>query len=188
MIDAAFLAGLNHLLEGANWARARLAPFADRHAALVMPPLRLAFAIDADGRCFPAPDDDTPDVTIHLPADTPFRLLQGLDKVMAGARVEGSAEFATELSFVFRHLHWDAEEDLAKLFGDIPAHRMVAGAERFAAWHKQAATHLAENLAEYLAYENPMIVTTREFTTFRDDVAKLNADLSRLEARSKSLT
>jgi ubiquinone biosynthesis protein UbiJ len=187
MFDQAFLAALNHLLEGANWARARLAPFAGRQARIEMPPFNFGFEIDEDGRVRQNPDPDATDVVIRLPADTPFLLPQGLDKVMAAATVEGNAEFATELSFVFRNLRWDAEEDLSKLVGDIAAHRLVEGANRFMAWQKQAAANLAENLAEYLVHEKPLLVATTEFTAFREDITRLNADLTRLEARSKTL-
>lgn len=183
MLDAALIAGLNHLLGGAAWARERLAPFTGRQAAFEMPPFRFSLVIGADGRFEPAPDPVPPDVTIRLPADTPLLLPQGLERVMAAARVEGNAEFATELSFVFRHLRWDVEEDLSRLFGDITAHRMVQGAGRLAAWQKQAAAHLGENVAEYLVLENPTLVGTREFSAFREDVVRLNAALAALEKR-----
>lgn len=187
MIEAAFLAGLNHLLHGANWARARLAPYAGRRAALVVPPFRLAFVITADGFCAAATTDEPPDVIVHLPADTPWRLLQGLDRVMAGAHVEGGAEFATELAFVFRNLRWDAEEDLSRLVGDIAAHRLLATAGRLAAWQRRSAGNLGENLAEYLTLENPLLVSRLEFAAFCADLASLNADLNRLEARSNTI-
>jgi ubiquinone biosynthesis protein UbiJ len=187
MLDTALIAALNHLLDGASWARKRLEPFAGRHACFVMPPLQLAFTIGADGLFAPCIDATRPDVTIRLPADTPFLLPRGLDKVMAGASVAGNAEFATELSFIFRHLHWDVEEDLARMVGDIPAHRLVNGASRFAAWQKQAAGNLAENLVEYLTQENSLLVSTYDFVTFRDNIARLSTDLDRLEVRCKSL-
>lgn len=183
MLDAALLAGLNHMLAGANWARARLAPYAGRHACFEMPPFRLAFVVGSEGGFEPAPDAMPADVTIRLPADTPFLLLQGLDKVMAAARVEGNAEFATELSFVFRHLHWDAEEDLSRAVGDIAAHRIVATGGRLMAWQRQVAYRLGENLAEYLVEENRMLVGMREFGAFREEVMRLNAALAALENR-----
>jgi ubiquinone biosynthesis protein UbiJ len=187
MLDAALIAGLNHLLQGAGWARDRLKPFAGRQANIGMSPFLLGFAVTPAGLFEPLPETAATDVTISLPADTPFLLPQGLDKVMAGARVEGNAEFATELSFIFRHLHWDAEEDLARLVGDIAAHRMVQSAQRIATWHRQATANLAGNLAEYLAHENRQLVTHEEFASFRETLARLNADLSRLEARCKTL-
>lgn len=187
MLDAALIAGLNHLLQGAGWARERLRPFAGRQAGIGMPPFLLAFAVSPDGQFEPVAAAASTDVTISLPPDTPFLLPQGLEKVMAGARVEGNAEFATELSFVLRHLRWDAEEDLSRLVGDIAAHRVVQGARHIAAWQKQAAANIAANLAEYLAHENRQLVTREEYGAFRESLARLNADLSRLEARSNTL-
>lgn len=187
MFDQAFLAALNHLLEAANWARARLAPFAGRRARIEMPPFSFGFEIDEEGRVRQSLDPAATDVIIRLPADSLFLLPQGLDKVMAAATVEGNAEFATELSFVFRNLRWDAEEDLSKLVGDIAAHRLVQGANRFMAWQRQAATNLAENLTEYLVHEQPLLVAATEFSAFREDLSRLSVDLTRLEARSKTL-
>jgi ubiquinone biosynthesis protein UbiJ len=187
MFDAAFLATLDHLLEGATWARDRLTPFAGRHARLVMPPFEAAFVVSAAGRCVAAEDESAPDVIVHLPADAPLRLLQGIDQVMAGGRVEGNAEFATELSFVFRNLRWDAEEDLSHLIGDIAAHRLVQGAERFFGWQRQAAQNFAANFGEYLTMENPLLVSRREFSALREGIARLNADLARLETRGTAL-
>jgi ubiquinone biosynthesis protein UbiJ len=187
MIESVFLAGLNHLLSGANWARARLAPYAGRAARIEMPPFAFAFVIDAEGLARPDSDGGPTDVLIRLPADTPLLLPRGLDKIMAGASVEGNAEFATELSFVFRQLRWDAEEDLASLVGDVAAHRIVAGAGRFIDWQKQAARNFAANLAEYLAHENRMVVASDEVATLREDINHLGADLNRFESRLAKL-
>ncbi len=187
MFDQAFLAAFNHLLEGANWARARLVSFAGRRARVEMPPLVFGFEIDRDGRAQNSPDSSAIDVVIRLPADTPFLLPQGLDKVMATATVEGNAEFATELSFVFRNLRWDAEEDLSKLIGDIAAHRLVRGAHQFITWQQRAATNLAANVTEYLTLENPLLVAPHEYQALRDGVSQLDAALSRCETRLAAL-
>jgi ubiquinone biosynthesis protein UbiJ len=190
MFDPVFIAGFNHLLAGANWARARLLPFVGRRARFEMPPFSFGFEVAPDGQVIPNPDSpniDIADVVIRLPADTPFLLPQGLERVLAQASVEGNAEFATELSFVFRNLRWDAEEDLAKLVGDIAAHRFVAGATRFVAWQKQAATHFAQNLGEYLTIESPMLVPHDELIALRDGIARLDADLIRAERRLAAL-
>lgn len=188
MLDQAFLAALNHLLEGANWARLRLSPFAGRRARIEMPPFAFGFEVDADGRVRQSLDPAAADVVVRLPADTPFLLPQGLDKVMAAATVEGSAEFATELSFVFRNLRWDAEEDLSRLVGDIAAHRLVEGAHRFMSWQRQATTNLAGNLSEYLTLENPLLVSRQEFLDLREGITQLDAALNRAESRLTTLT
>jgi ubiquinone biosynthesis protein UbiJ len=152
-----------------------------------MPPFEFGFEVTTAGTVVANPDPALTDVVIRLPAETPFLLPQGLDKVMAQATVDGNAEFATELSFVFRNLRWDAEEDLAKLVGDIPAHRMVQGANRFFAWQQQAATHLAENVTEYLTLEKPVLVPRVELLTLRDEIAQFDAALARAEKRLAAL-
>jgi ubiquinone biosynthesis protein UbiJ len=187
MIDAALLAGLNHLLQGANWARERLGPFAGRQASFVMPPFALAFSVGADGFFSPVADPAAADVTVRLPDNTPFLLLQGFDKVMAAATVEGNAEFATELSFVLRQLRWDAEEDLSRLVGDIAAARLLRGTHSLVAWQQQALGNLSGNVAEYLVHEARTLIGNHEFSAFRDDLLRLNAALSALEKRSMVL-
>ena len=188
MFDTIFLGGLNHLLASANWARARLAPFAGRRACFAMPPFDFGFEVSTEGTVVANADPAQTDVVIRLPANTPFLLPQGLDKVMAQATVEGNAEFATELSFVFRNLRWDAEEDLSKLVGDIAARRLMQGADRFVAWQQQAATRLAENVTEYLTLETPVLVPHAELRALRDDITRLEAALGRAEGRLNALS
>lgn len=185
MLEGAALAALNHLLGQAAWARQRLAPFAGRHARLVMAPWRLAFTVSVDGLLTAIDEDADPDVVVTLPADTPLAALQGIEKAMAGAHVEGNAEFATALSFVFKHLHWDAEEDLSRLVGDIAAHRLMAGARALGAWQQEASRRLADNVAEYLAEESALLVAKAALADFAAENRKLAEDAERLEQRAK---
>ena len=181
------LGALNHLLGQADWARAKLLPFAGRRARLAMPPFQLDLAIRADGFVEAAATDDTPDVTMTLPADAPLRALQGQEQIIAAARVEGNAHLATELSFVLRNLRWDAEEDLSKAVGDIAAHRLMQGAAAVAGWQTQAARNLAENVAEYLGEENPLLVRPLDLAAFGSETAELRDTLSQLEKRVDTL-
>lgn len=183
MFDQALLAALNHLLGDAAWARARLSAHAGRHVRCELPPFHFTLAIGPDGHFTSASHDVPPDVTVQLPAASPFLLLQGMDTLMAGIHVEGNAEFATELSFVLRHLHWDVEEDLSRLLGDIPAHRIVQVTRRVHAWHAQARTRLVENVAEYLQHDSPLLVNRHEFAGFRKALTNLDASLDDLEKR-----
>ncbi len=182
------LTALNHLLDGAPWARQHLAPFAARCARFDVPPFAMSFTVTAEGRFAPASDTAAPDVIIRLPSDVPLKLVQGLDKVLGDATVEGNAEFATALSFVFRNLRWDVEEDLSKLVGDIAAHRIVLTASRCAAWQQRAFANLMANLAEYLVFEKRLLAHTDELAALREGVVNLTDDLARLEARIASLT
>jgi ubiquinone biosynthesis protein UbiJ len=179
------LAALNHLLRQADWARAKLLPFAGRSARLAMPPFQLDFAIREDG--YVETGTAAPDVVMTLPADAPLRALQGQEQVIAAARVEGNAHLATELSFVLRNLRWDAEEDLSRAVGDIAAHRLVQGANVVAGWQKNAARNLAENVAEYLSEENPLVVRPQDITSHAADLVEVRDKLSQLEKRIDKL-
>lgn len=182
MLDRAALTALNHLLQGAAWARARLAPFAGRAARLSLPPFRLDFAVTADG-LLTAVDVEVRDVEIALPVDTPLLLFQGPEAVAKATRISGSAEFADALGFVLRNLRWDFEEDLSDHLGDIAAHRIAGLLKAFGAWQQQAARNLAENFAEYLTEEQPTLAKPVELTAFAAAAGQLQNDLARLEQR-----
>jgi ubiquinone biosynthesis protein UbiJ len=187
-LPAPLLAAVNHLLGQSNWARAKLVAFAGHAAQIKLPPFEAAFLIGDEGLLAPPTDDAEPEVTISLPASTPLLALQGKDAVMRAARIEGSAEFAEALGFVIRNLRWDAEEDLSKLVGDIAAHRIVGCKREFAAWQKQAARNLAENLAEYFTEEQPMIAREAELAGFSSEIDRLRDDVARLEKRLQRLS
>ncbi|MDP2795213.1 MAG: hypothetical protein Q8O25_14250 [Sulfurisoma sp.] len=188
MFSPLSLGALNHLLGQADWARARLIPFAGRRARLAMPPFQLDLAIRDDGYVEAAAAGDVPDVTMTLPADAPLRALQGQEQIIAAARVEGNAHLATELSFVLRNLRWDAEEDLSRAVGDIAAHRIMRTAAAFAGWQKQAARNLAENVAEYVSEENPLIARPPDLVAFATEVGELRDKLLQLEKRIDKLS
>lgn len=185
MLAQGTVAALNHLLSGADWARERLRPFAGQHARLVAGPVRLDLLVDGEG-CFRRPEagrDEPPAVTIELPADAPFRFVADRNSVFAAARLSGTADFAEALGFVFRNLRWDVEDDLARVVGDVLAHRLVRTGEAFIGWQKQAGRNLAANAAEYLSEESGMVVPRRDFAGFSGDVAKLREELEGLERR-----
>lgn len=186
VFDQLSLGALNHLLKQADWARVRLAPFAGMHARLAMPPWQLELAVREDGY-FEEAAGAEPDVTMTLPAHAPLLALQGQDKVIAAARVEGNAQFATELSFVLRELRWEAEEDLSRLVGDIAAHRLVQGGKGLAAWQQDAGTRLAENMAEYAAEEGRLLVRAPDIADFGKAVGELNDNVALLEKRLEKL-
>jgi ubiquinone biosynthesis protein UbiJ len=165
MLDLALLQACNHLLAAAPWAREKLAPFAGRRARLGLGPLRLDFRIAADGT-FESLGTGEPAVEIVLPATAPLALLQGRAAMMRGAHITGAADFAEALGFVLRNLEWDVEEDLSRIVGDIAAHRIMQTASRCAAAQAEAGRRLADNVAEYLRYEQPIGIGKTELAEF----------------------
>lgn len=184
------VAALNHLLAGEAWARDRLRHFAGQHARLAGSLLKLDLAVDGEGyfRAVEASGEQQPDVTIELPADAPFRFLADRNSVFAAARLSGAADFAETLGFVFRNLRWDVEQDVARVVGDVLAHRLVRAGEAFFGWQKQAARNFAANTAEYLSEESEMVVPKRAATRFAADLRVLQEEVDRLEKRVAKLT
>jgi ubiquinone biosynthesis protein UbiJ len=185
MLEQPIIAALNHVVARAPWAQEKLTPFAGREALFVMSPFRLQLLVTADGKF--ANGKGAPDVEITLPADTPLVALQGTDKAMRNARINGSVEFADTLGFVLRHLSWDFEEDLSRIVGDIAAHRIAESLRTLTAWQKQASQNLAENAVEYLRDETGMLPSPQEISAFSSEVDHLRDDLARLEKRLQKL-
>jgi ubiquinone biosynthesis protein UbiJ len=182
--DSPFAAGLNLLLDSEPWARERLAPFAGEALELRAPPLpALRFSVAADGRLAAAAPQAAPSLTVTFGPDALAAAARGEEYLLRAIQVEGNAGLASEVMFLFRHLRWDAEEELAKVFGDATAHR-VAGLVRSAvAWHADAARRIAEAMVEYATEERPLLVQRGELEESAALLARLRDALERLEKR-----
>ncbi len=179
--ESPFVFALNRLLEAEPWARERLAPFAGETVELRAPPLpALCFAILDTGRVSPGTQ---PGLTITLRADSLPALLRGEDHFMRKVAIEGNARLAQEVLHLARHLRWDFEEDLSKIFGDAAAHAMAGAARSFVAWQADAARRLGEGFMEYAAEESRLLAPRAQFTAFAGEVARLRDALERLEKR-----
>ena len=183
MLTSAALGFVNHLLDGEDWARARLCPFAGQTAKLLCGPLEIWLTITDQGLFVSSTRDSEAAVTLTLPPDTPWRALSDRSAVLAAAQVSGSAELAQCLAFVLRNLRWDIEDDLARVVGDIPARRIVQTGQTLIDWQLKAARNLAHNLAEYFSRETPVLTADSDFNTFRTDVDAVTQATERLEER-----
>lgn len=177
-------AALNHLLEAEPWARERLIPFSgaalELHAPL-LPVLRLA--ITGEGRLRPAGPTESASLVMTFGPNVVPAALQGEDHLMRAIQVEGDSRLANEVLFLFRHLRWDAEEDLARVLGDAAAHRVASTARQWVTWQKEAFSRVAENLMDYALEERQLIAHRLSFEEHRSAVAQLRDALERLEKR-----
>lgn len=177
-------AAANHLLASAPWARERLLPHAGRHARLNAEPVALSLVITEAGLLAPADDDTQPDVVLSFPLSALPKLIEGgADTAMSHIRIEGAADLADALGFVFRNLRWDAEEDLSRLVGDIAAHRLVHTGRQVRAAHQRAVRALGSNVTEYLTEERPVLVGRSALQAHSEDVQALRDAIARLEKR-----
>ncbi len=179
---------VNHLLARAPWARERLLPYSGSVLRLQLDPLRFDFEIDASGLLSaPAAAGDrgtVTDVTVSLPlGQLPAALIGGSATLMNAVSVQGNAELADAIGFVFRNLEWDAEDDLARVIGDIPAHRIADTARALKRNHDRAIAAFGANLSEYFAEEQAILVTQGLTRSFEGEIRSLRDDLARLEKR-----
>jgi ubiquinone biosynthesis protein UbiJ len=182
--ESPFAAALNHLLEAESWARERLAPFAGETVELRAPPLpALRFAIAEGGRLAPAASGAVASLVITVGPGALAAAMQGEEQLMRTVEVAGNASLAAEVLFLFRHLRWDAEEEAAKLFGDVAAHRLAGFARGVAAWHADAVRRIAGSFVEYASEERQLLVRRDELAEFAAAQARLRDGLERLEKR-----
>lgn len=180
---------LNHLLGAEAWARDRLKPYAGQCVEFRAPPLpALRLDILDSGLLASAAQDAVPNLVVTIGSGALPAFARGEDALMREIGVEGNADLASTVQYLFRHLRWDVEEDLSQLFGDALAHRMVQGGRRFAAWGGEAAEKLAQNLAEYWIEEQPLLARPADVRRFLADVDQLRDDLARIEKRIDALS
>ncbi len=180
---------LNHLLGAEDWARDKLKPYAGQcveFRASPLPALRLVI-LDS-GLLGKAAPDAAPNLVLTIGSGALPALLQGDDALLREIGIEGNADLAGTVHYLLRHLRWDPEEDLSAIFGDVIAHRAMHEGSRFAAWNREAAGKLAQNLAEYWTEEQPMLVRPTTVREFQAEVDKLHDELARLEKRIDALT
>jgi ubiquinone biosynthesis protein UbiJ len=66
-----------------------------------------------------------PDLTLTVTEDSPWALAQSaLRGDKPAVQIAGDVQLAAEVQWLVDHVRWDAEEDLARIFGDAPAHAM----------------------------------------------------------------
>jgi len=181
------LAVANHLLAQESWAVDRLRSHAGKRVTIDIGILTLNWQVTADGLLQAGDDHTAASVTIRIaPSDLPL-VLQDRSRAVSYAKVEGDAEFANAISHIAHHLKWEAEADLSRWVGDIAANRIVATARSAAATAGAMQRAAAENVADYLADENPMLVRPAAVADFSRDVIKLRDDVERLEKRIQKL-
>jgi len=183
--ETPFAYALNRLLGTESWARERLAPFAGETVELRAPPLpAVRLAILEGGRLAPGTQAS---LTLTLRSGALAALARGEDEFMRAVDIDGNARLAQEVLHLARHLRWDFEEDLSRIFGDAVAHTMAQTLRGFAAWQADAARRLGEGFMEYAVEEGRLLAPRAQFAAFAGEVARLRDALERLEKRLERL-
>ena len=177
------VAAINHLLAQEAWARALLMRHVGKDACIDAGLARLHMLVGRDGLLEAGKTEGAASVTIRVkPADLPL-IAQDRTRALSYVKIEGDAEFANVISQLANGLRWDAEHDLERVVGPLGAHRLVKTARRTAGGATEATRRLAENLAEFLAEERPVLVRPAQREAFGADVVRLRDDVERTAKR-----
>jgi ubiquinone biosynthesis accessory factor UbiJ len=184
MLSGPAAAAINHLLRDADWARARLEPFAGRCVRFEIPPVSAAFTVGSDGRLLPSGSPTDAVTVVQLTASALVRLVWlHDDSARQEVQVQGDTALASALTGVLSGLRWEIEEDISHIVGDVAAHRLTQAGAGLLAWRGKAASNLAQALAEYWTEEQPLLVSREALRQFLQAVDALRDDAERLEKR-----
>ncbi|MCA1324043.1 SCP2 domain-containing protein [Herbaspirillum sp. alder98] len=178
---------VNHLLAQEPWARQKLVAHAGKLACIDTGAVQLRLKVAADGYVQDAAADQAANVTIRIKlSDLPL-IAANRERAVSYVKLEGDADFANAISQLSQNLRWDAEDDLARVIGDVAATRVVSGARGLV--DTLVATHrkVTENVAEYFLEEQPMLIRPRMLQDFSSDVVRLRDDVERLVKRLEKL-
>ena len=104
--------------------------------------------------------------------------------LMAGeVSITGDVETGQGFKRVLDQLQIDWEEPLARLTGDVFAHKAGHFLREFGTWLGNARGRLAANSAEYLQQEIQVLPTRDEVEAFYEGVETLRDDVARLKAK-----
>lgn len=176
-------APLNHLLRANAWARESLKPHAGKTVCLRCAPFAASLTVLDNGEVMAAGPGAVPAATLTLTPGLMLRIASGDDSAWRDVAVEGDSGLVNAVNHLWRHLRWDAEEDLSKLVGDVAAHRLAASAQTFGRWAQMSGDSLARSFAEYWTEERPLIASSGDLSRFAADVDALRDDLARLDKR-----
>jgi ubiquinone biosynthesis protein UbiJ len=121
---------LNHVLMSEPEAMARLARQKGQRIELVWDRIQLQLSPTPAGLLERGRFEGF-DLRLTVTEDSPVSIASALargDKPKV--RIEGDVQLAAEVNWLIDHVRWDAEEDLARLIGDAPAHTLAQAARQ----------------------------------------------------------
>lgn len=108
-----------------------------------------------------------------------------------GVEVAGDIEFVETFNELMRKFNIDFEELLSHIVGDAVAHKVQGAFSSVFEWGKDSAQRVGMDLSEYLQEEAQFVPPREELedfyvdiATFRDDVDRAEAKISRLWKKS----
>lgn len=194
VLNSLSLPVLNRALSDDPWAMKRLASFSGStlHISLAEKPV-FRYSIESNGllSTHEPVGGHEPSLLIDLPGDAASRFIShGRQGVLKAAKIRGNIDLANAVNEVLDNIRPDPEAFLASKIGDIAAHRAMGFIHNLKQGAEQLASRLRDQFSEHVAEGQSVIVPNtevirfmHEVDTLRDDVARLQQRISRLDRR-----
>lgn len=183
---------LNRQIQAKTPARELCAALQDRVFAVRVKDTSLAmFIIVGPGEIFLTGEfSDDPDVVVSGSLLSLARLAgrDGDAEIRDGAvDLTGDAELAAQFQKLLRYGRPDLEEELSGAVGDVIAHTVGEFARNVGRWGTDVRSTMRQNVTEYLQEESRTVPSRYEADVFRKRVESLRDDVARFDARVKRL-
>lgn len=129
----------------------------------------------------------TPDAVISGSASALLALARDPESGGRDVRFSGDLGVIRDLRSLLADTDVDWEAPLARMLGELPAHRIGEGGRALLRWVDQSRRHCEAALGDYLTEEQRLLPPQLEVADFLADVDRLRADADRLEARLRLL-
>lgn len=177
---------INHLIQQNPNSRSELAAFADKTLALNIAGLKLTGRITEEG--FLSVSNGFADTEITFRNSAVQKILQGGEPGVGDISLEGDLILGMAVLPLLGSLRYRASDDLARIFGTQLGNSIGSRAADIGHGIKQIGRSIAEQIGEFSREpESPVIDAAtlsawmEEVDKLRDDVARLNERLDRLE-------
>ena len=135
---------INHVLGSEPWAMGELSKHAGKSILLKLPFGDLCCEIGSGGLLTVLKVAETPSLTLEVSAKALSDLAGSSgslrEQAFKAVKITGDADLAQLIGRLAGQLRWEYEEDLAKLFGDAPAHFAVKQGKKFVSATRPAAS------------------------------------------------
>lgn len=173
------------------WAMTELARHTGKVIVLKLPIGELGVELLPTGLLGVAPSTETAALELLISAQA-LSAIAGSpgalkEQAIKSVSITGDAELAQLLGRLAGQLHWEYEEDLARIIGDAPANFAVRQGKQIISAGKSAATDLLENVVEYVSEERKVLLNKRDFMVRKNELSALRDAVDRVEKRIQIL-
>jgi ubiquinone biosynthesis accessory factor UbiJ len=188
MFSAYAILPINYVLRHESWASKWLLSYQGKSVRICMPPLiDLKMVVLANGEFGHSNDNLEADATLSFSPSVLPGLIAHDESAYDAIHIAGDPLFAEDLITICKNLKPSIEQDLGKLIGDIPAHRITQAGENLFQWHIHLVKNISEAFGEYWTEEQPMVVKPNDLRSFSRQTEEIKNDLEMLEIRINRL-